>query len=112
VEIGLFQLENLLISRSPFAFFDLREHAELLPEGLQRMVAGASPVSTSEVAGELKRLGHGFEKPVLLLCENGRASARVASELERAGFTNAYIVAGGVEGLLSEFLVEDSSNTK
>ena len=42
------------------------------------------------------------EAPVVLLCQNGKASEASAAALEAAGFSNIYVVAGGVEGLLSE----------
>ena len=106
MEIGLFQLENLLISRSPFLFLDLRSVTELesasLPAELQNVVAGAVRIGPAEVLGHLKGLNHDLDRPLVLLSQDGSVSEQVAAQLEAGGYRNVYVVAGGVVGLLSE----------
>ena len=103
MEIGLFQLENLTISRSPFLFLDLRlTKSENLPPSIANCLRDAQPVSPNEVELHLRNLPGSKERPILLIDEAGHTSASVARRLEEAGYNNIYVVAGGVEGLLSE----------
>lgn len=103
-EIGLFQLENLTISRSPFVFLDLRsETASELPKQIADCLKQAQPVAPAEVKNHLEvKLKVPKEYPVLLVSEDGKSCAKVARDLETAGFTNIYVIMDGVEGLLSE----------
>jgi rhodanese-related sulfurtransferase len=103
VEIGLFQLENLMISRSPFTYLDIRETrgTGISPE-LDRLLKPAQPVSATEAEAFLEKQGGPKDRPVLLIDESGATSLRLAAQLEAAGYSNVYVVEGGVEGLLSE----------
>jgi len=101
--IGLFQLENLMISRSPFVFLDLRLNFETpVPAQIAQYLSAATRVEPQSVAAHLKSLAVSKDRPVLLVSEDESGSRLVARELEAAGFTNVYIIAGGVAGLLSE----------
>ncbi len=103
MEIGLFQLENLTISRSPFTFLDLRaDRSRALPDQLQNCVKVARPTPPEQVEEFLTKESGPKDRPILLMCENGKISAATADRLESAGYANVYIVAGGVDGLLSE----------
>ena len=101
MELGLFQLENLIVSRTPFCFLDLREEPVLVPE-IANVIGAATPVRPDRVDERLRELGFLKEKPVILICEDGVVSRQVALSLEAQDFVNAYVVKGGVEGLLSE----------
>lgn len=101
--IGYFQLENLILSRSPFLFLDVStEKREAPPEPLAKYLSAAVRLKPEEANAYLQKMGVTKERPVLLVSEDERASAAVARDLEAAGFTNVYIIAGGVTGLLSE----------
>ncbi|NJL23931.1 MAG: hypothetical protein HC902_01240 [Calothrix sp. SM1_5_4] len=102
MEIGLFQLENFFSLRAAL-LLDLRSNpgGSVHPE-IDRYLASAQPVIPDEVENRLKSQGVDLEFPILLICENGESSARVARVLEAAGFNNVYVVSGGIEGLLSE----------
>ena len=102
--IGLFQLENLVLSRSPFIFLDLRTPGEesALPVPLNNYLKVATPIKAHEVQQHLQKIAADKIKPVLLLSEDEVIASAVARDLEAAGYTNVYIVAGGVAGLLSE----------
>jgi rhodanese-related sulfurtransferase len=102
VEIGLFQLENLIHSHIRFVLLDLRKQAEPLPEALAAISARCMRLSVKNLEEYLVGEKAHKEAPVILLCENGKSSSAVASQLESAGYTNIYVVEGGVEGLLSE----------
>jgi rhodanese-related sulfurtransferase len=102
--IGLFQLENLVLSRSPFVFIDLRQPIDdrALPEPLSGYLKLAQRIGSEEVKAHLQKNAVDKNKPVLLLSANEVASVVVARDLEAAGYANVYIVAGGLDGLLSE----------
>jgi rhodanese-related sulfurtransferase len=104
VEIGLFQLENLLQTRSPCVFLDLRKDSTREPSNLQlaAILRHATPSAASAVEGLLVRLAKPKEFPILLVCEDGATSSKVAQTLESKGFVNVYPVSGGVQGLLGE----------
>lgn len=100
MEIGLFQLENLILSRARFCFLDLRrDPGAQLPPALQTLVKDATAVEPKAVAGHLQSLKSGKQFPIILMCETGATSSRVAAELERDGYSNIYVVEGGTEGL-------------
>lgn len=103
-EIGLFQLENLTISRSPFVFLDLRESRdEKLPPAIANCLQLAQPMNARDVKTHLEeQLKVPKEYPVLLVSQDGEVSQQTARDLEAAGFKNIYIIIGGVEGLVSE----------
>lgn len=98
MELGLFQLENIFLSPSPFQFFDLRKDTQSLPAPLDRLFKKAQVISL----GELLKKNLPKEQPVVLVCEDGKTSQEAARQLEAAGHSQTYIVAGGVAGLLSE----------
>lgn len=101
--IGLFQLENLMISRSPFLFIDLRESQEqMLPEPLAGYLRAAKLARMNEILKFVEGLKISKHQPILLICENGKLAEKAARDLEVTGYSNVYIVAGGVLGLLSE----------
>ena len=101
MEIGLFQLENLMVSRVQFYFLDLRESPVANP-ALATLLAQAIRVSASHVQEHLNKNQIGKDYPVVLLCEDGNVSSHVAHSLESAGFKNIYTVARGTSGLLSD----------
>lgn len=102
--IGFFQLENLVLSRSPFIFLDLRTQDQQgsLPEPLSHYLKVATRITPVDVKAHLQKIAADKIKPVLLLSEDEVLSSAVARDLEAAGYTNIYIVAGGLAGLLSE----------
>ena len=102
MEIGLFQLENLTISRSPFTLLDIRESRVELPKELENLLKSAHAVTAAAVLEFLEKKGGPKDQPILLLDESGRSSGVLAESLESAGYKNVYIVERGVEGLLSE----------
>ena len=104
MEIGLFQLENLFSSPNTFLFIDLRAGRPLASVHLSidRLLKKAQPIPVAQVkqfVGEQK-IPH--EKPIVLVCGEGKDSESVARDLIRAGFDQIYVVAGGVKGLESE----------
>ncbi len=101
MEIGLFQLENLIVARNPFRLLDLREHPVSHPE-LGDLLKSAETVDPRNVFVHLNKSATDKNFPLVLLCQNGQTSTHIASQLEAQGYKNIYIVERGTEGLLSE----------
>ena len=103
MEIGLFQLENLILTRTRFTFLDLRKNPvrHVSPE-LQAVLDQAVRVPADAAATHLREGQIPPLTPVVLLCEDGQVSGQVARGLELAGYQNVYVVVRGEAGLLTE----------
>ncbi|MCB0365715.1 MAG: rhodanese-like domain-containing protein [Bdellovibrionaceae bacterium] len=104
-EIGPFQLENILTNIPVFWFFDLSKSP--LGEGVLEMMGEVlSPcvkIRPEGVLEELKRKGASLEQPVVLICEDGKRSRKVALRLTKSKYLNVYVVAGGKQALAEYF---------
>lgn len=106
MEIGLFQLENLARTPTQFRFFDLRATIGPVPAPVEALMRLATPSSPEELTGRLGEASSDFAMPVLLVCLDGKLSSETADRLERSGYNQVYVVAGGVTGLVAEALLE------
>lgn len=103
MEIGLFQLENLILTRTGFTFLDLRKApAPHASPDLQAILDKAVRVPGAAAAEHLRERRIPPSAPVVLLCEDGQVSGQVARGLESAGYQNVYVVVRGELGLLTE----------
>ncbi|MGZ3722206.1 MAG: rhodanese-like domain-containing protein [Bdellovibrionales bacterium] len=102
MEIGLFQLENLIHSNIRFSFLDLRTEFKDLPPVLELVLSRALRLGVKSLEDYLKKENLIKDAPVILLSENGIAAQAASKRLEAAGYTNVYVIEGGVDGLLSE----------
>ena len=102
MEIGLFQLENLIHSHIRFVLLDLRKRTEPFPGALEAILVRCVRPGVKSVEEFLAVERAAKDAPVILFCENGRTSSEEAAKLESAGYQNVYVIEGGVEGLLSE----------
>lgn len=102
-QIGLYQLENLLIARPSFRFLDVRlqPRPTSVPR-VQNILAHATIVSSHQALNFLRNNDCRADEPIVLLCEDGRLSQSVATSLEAAGFQQIYITEGGLDGLIRE----------
>lgn len=103
MEIGLFQLENLILTRTGFRFLDIRSALDRnseLPLGLERILSSAESMEASLVPQALQNTDKAA--PVVLICLDGQKSAELARQLEASGHNNIYTVNRGVSGLLEE----------
>ena len=101
--IGLFQLENLTISRSPHIFLDVRVRFDQdVPPSIERLLNSAAKVAPDQIQQHLQTFPHDKSLPILLLSEDEKGALKVGRTLESAGYVNVYTIAGGVLGLLSE----------
>jgi rhodanese-related sulfurtransferase len=104
MEIGLFQLENLMRTNVQFCFLDISSAAAAaeIPTPLAAIVSRAVKIEAAKVQTYLKEKSPSKEAPVILLSEDGRSAKALAATLESANYTNIYVVEGGVAGLASE----------
>lgn len=103
MEIGLFQLENLILARVVFVLLDLRAAGACSwPEEVSRCLSGSVKVEPRHVREYLELNQVKKDSPFVLFCEDGKKSREVAAELTAIGYSNVYVVIDGLEGLLSE----------
>lgn len=103
IEIGLFQLENLIIARSPFLFLNLgAEEIEVEDARLASYLKQATSVHPDRLESFLLEKQVLKEYPIVLLCEDGRVSRAQGLLLDKNGYSNVYVIENGLQGLLSE----------
>jgi rhodanese-related sulfurtransferase len=104
-EIGYFQFDNLVQNRVPFVLlsFDIDFSAFYSLTVPQRHLESQLISSSKDKAIEvLKSKSIAPETPIVLVCSQGKVSGRVASLLEKKGFTNVFLVQGGYEALMKD----------
>lgn len=69
-------------------------------------IAGAKNYPLESFAEQLKKLQgrHKADKPVVIYCQNGMASGAPARQLREAGFSQVYVLQGGLESWLQDNL--------
>jgi len=102
LEIGLFQLENLLLTRTGFCFLDLRGEGESTPAAVASMLSSAHRLLPADTTAYLQDHVQSKEHPIVLICADGRASQTMAQSLEASGYKQVYVVNRGVSGLLED----------
>ena len=107
-EIGWFQIENLMINQMKFVLFDLREQPQCTTEP-KAFWAQAQQVPPAQAVAAAQAQLDSYEQPLLLLCGDGQTSGRVASELVKAGYTNLFVIEGGYQKLLSDWVLSKDS---
>lgn len=100
--IGLFQLENLVYSRGAFLFLDVGVETYDVPAPVNQYLKYAQKIDPQDIRNYLEKLSADKTRPVLLISQTEQVAVGAARNLEAAGYTNIYVVAGGVLGLLSE----------
>jgi rhodanese-related sulfurtransferase len=91
-EIAAAALSQLLESGSPLALLDVREHGEY---NLAH-IPGASSVPRRQLEARVGRLVPFRGVPVVVCDDTGRRAALAARTLERMGYTDVTVLAGGV----------------
>ena len=105
--IGFFQFDNLLRNRIPFlllkqASADVesmfgpmeRSHVRNFSLPLEQMDLPAAQAALADRQAQK-------DSPVVVLCENGKASLALAQKLSEQGYLNVYYVLEGLRGLNS-----------
>ncbi len=105
--LGFFQFDNLLRNRVPFAL--LRSPVDLESAfgpmekiHLRTYSINLDSLQLSNAQAALKERGTRKEDPIVVLCETGEASQKLADELAAQDFMNVYFVLDGWKGIQEE----------
>jgi rhodanese-related sulfurtransferase len=102
--LGRYQLENLADQRVPFLLIDMAAAGGPgTTEDLARLAPRAVRLTALEIPDYLRSSGSAFspDLPIVLLCEDGKRSMKLAQKLAREGdYKNVYVVEGGWAELL------------
>ena len=90
-EIGTLEATRLM-NQGTTLILDVREDKEYAAGHLPR----ARHVPLKELATKLGELGKYKEKPVIVTCRTGPRASAACRALKRAGFSNVYVLKGGV----------------
>jgi rhodanese-related sulfurtransferase len=100
------QALQFLESRPEALFIDCRSEMEYLfvghPVGALHVAwnDGSDWSVNTQFVAEVRQLGAGTERPVVLICRSGNRSQEAGEALERAGFSQVFNVEHGFEGEL------------
>ena len=96
--IELFQLDNLIDNRVPFLFFALlKQTPDSTSAKVEQYMKHALIASEAEIKKQLKTKNK--DVPVILICEDGKHSGTLSTQLQKKGFTNVFFIEGGLPSL-------------
>jgi rhodanese-related sulfurtransferase len=99
--LGLYQLENLAAQRVPFLLIDLAAAEPPTPNPLPQLAPQCVRLPAAEIVDFLRSRDSSPDLPIVLLCEDGKRSIKLAQKLAKDGdFTNLYVFEGGWAALL------------
>jgi hypothetical protein len=105
-QIGIYQIENLILQRVPFTLLDLTKETNLIGpfEHLNPYYLNFFKnliLKTTETAYKSTEKFQSLPKdaPVVIVCDSGDESKKIASELESAGYINTFYVDGSAKTL-------------
>lgn len=103
-EIGSFQFENLIRNRIPFVLLNMAEPLDgLFPSFHQSHLNGLTVATSPDGAlACVRERKLPAEQAIVLLCGDGQDSGRVRPRLLEAGYTNVFVVSGGLGRLRTE----------
>src|ERR1700751_1780023 len=106
--IGFFQFDNLIRGRVPFILVNLGVDLTSWYKSVEGMhltnvtLAAAPNASGDEIIAQIKGKNLPIHFPVVVIDQNGTQAKELVLKMEAAGFTNAYLVEGGFEGIAKE----------
>lgn len=105
-QIGIYQIENLVLQRVPFTLFDLTSDSKLIapfehlnPYYLNFLKAQIVKTTPGEFKTNEKFMTLSKDAPIVVVCESGVESLKIAQALEAEGYINVFYVTGGVASL-------------
>jgi len=104
-QISFFHLDNLIKSRVPFLFINMA--GEDLSTGYTSIYkthveANQKMVHPDMVLKEYLNPAVSKDTAIVLLCNDGAKSQEIATEFEKNGYTNVYVMDGGFQQLVTE----------
>lgn len=103
-KIGFYQFNNLIRNRIPFLLINLGQEISSWYESIFKMHLEAQQrrIDGSEIDSLLQTEKTPKDFPILLLCQNGRTSTQVADKLKNQGYTNVYLIDGGIQQMMTD----------
>lgn len=121
LEVSYFQLENLIISNMRFLVFDFSSQ-DIRPQAVEKSFEQIqfwkrcrsitpevflNSIQRDQI--EISGYEMGSNPPVVLICEDGSISAKMAENLLQNGFTQVLVVEGGKKQLYRDWSSETST---
>jgi rhodanese-related sulfurtransferase len=85
-------------AKKPMAALDIRTPAETAVMGITLQGTLNIPLNVLFQKANLERIP--TDKPVIVFCQSGIRSVAAATALRAAGFSNVYVVKGGIKALI------------
>ena len=103
--IGFFQFDNLIRNRIPFLFLNMT--SEDLSAGYTSIykthIENNHRLTQPEnVLKDYLNPGLSKDTAIVLMCLDGAKSSQIATEFEKNGYTNVYVIDGGHQQLMTE----------
>ncbi|MCB0386120.1 MAG: rhodanese-like domain-containing protein [Bdellovibrionales bacterium] len=97
-------MENILNNSTGFLFFDLSEKEFVNDQDdLKAVLEGCRRASARDIEKTFREMAVSTDQPIVLLCEDGKLSRKVARRLIKSKYTNVYVIAGGKPALIEYF---------
>ncbi len=96
MNIGSYQLRNLLANRVKFQYFDLRRDS---PSPGHPLLGGSQRISSDALEDFLVQSATPPDAAIVLICADGLVSRSVGDRLEAKSYINVFVVEGGVAAL-------------
>ncbi len=96
--LNRYQLKNLLDKNVYFRFFQVESFSFSYDRDIEYLLKKVKQKTKEELLMELKN--QDLKQPLVLICNKGFVSQKLAQKLQNKGFVNAYCIAGGLKGLL------------
>lgn len=105
-QIGFYQLENLVLQRVGFTLLDLTKEHDIVryfthmnPYYLNFLKAQIQKSTANEYKSHPVVSSLAKESPIVVVCDTGADSRRIAHDLETEKYINVFYVPDGVAGL-------------
>lgn len=97
---------SVMFAEKKAIILDVRE----FDEWRQQHIAGAIHIPLAQVEARLPELSKYKDSPVIVQCRSGKRSAKAASTLQSAGFSQVYNLSGGIIAWKNDGFNTASSN--
>jgi len=103
-KISFYQFDNLVKNRIPFMFINMGADISNWYQSIYKIhIERHQILTTLDQAENIlneKKIPKDFA--ILLLCQNGKQSENFTGYLERQGYTNVYLVDGGIQQMMTD----------
>ncbi len=103
-KIGFYQFDNLVQGRIPFMFLNLSTDVSSWYNSIYKLHIETYQVCLKEadIEQELKTRQIPLDFAILVLCDDGQKSEKIAQNLHKKGYTNVYMINGGYQQMMTE----------